>query len=181
MIVRTTASADQRARTSPGTSPSQGPERFGRLGGVGVRRVVRDQAAWPAIVLALVVANALAVLPAAARVTSAATTHHKLFVAVSQNMPAVAEKKLVVAVDVNQNGGPWASSEATPRKPAVFIQENSRRYLVKVFLETSCKGVCETMGYRISGAVRHKLMVIPSCQYANEVFTCSKIRVVKVY
>ena len=97
-------------------------------------------------------------------------------------MPAAAEKKLVVAVNVNQNGGPWASSEATPIKPAVFIQGNSRRYLVKVFLESSCKGVCETKGgYRVSGAARHKLMVIPSCQYANKVFTCSKIRVVKVY
>ncbi len=134
------------------------------------------------ILLALVVASALAVLPAAARTTSAASTHHKLFVAVKQNMPAAAEKKLVVAVNVNQNGGPWASSEATPSKPAVFTQNNSRRYLVKVFLESSCKGVCETKGgYRISGAARHKLMVIPSCQYANKVFTCSKIRVVKVY
>ena len=134
------------------------------------------------ILLALVVAGALAVLPAAARTTSAARTHHKLFVAVKQNMPAAAEKKLVVAVNVNQNGGPWASSEATPSKPAVFIQNNSRRYLVKVFLESSCKGVCETKGgYRISGAARHRLMVIPSCQYANKVFTCSKIRVVKVY
>jgi hypothetical protein len=133
------------------------------------------------ILLALVVATGLAVLPAAARTTSAAGTHHKLFVAVSQNMPAAAEKKLVVAVDVNQNGGPWASSEATPSKPAVFLQENSRRYLVKVFLESSCKGVCATRGYRISGAARHKLMVIPSCQYANEGFTCRKIRVVEVY
>ncbi len=134
------------------------------------------------ILLALVVASALTVLPAAARTTSAARTHHKLFVAVKQNMPAAAEKKLVVAVNVNQNGGPWASSEATSSKPAVFIQDNSRRYLVKVFLESSCKGVCETKGgYRISGAARHKLMVIPSCQYANKVFTCSKIRVVKVY
>jgi hypothetical protein len=132
------------------------------------------------ILLALVIASALAVLPAAARTTSAASTHH-LFVAVKQNMPAAAEKKLVVAVNVNQNGGPWASSEATPSKPAVFIQNNSRRYLVKVFVESSCKGLCETKGYRISGAARHKLMVIPSCQYANKVFTCSKIRVVKVY
>jgi len=62
------------------------------------------------------------------------------------------------------------------------MQDNSRRYLVKVFLESSCKGVCKTKsGYRISGAARHKLMVIPSCQYANKVFTCRKIRVVKVY
>ena len=112
---------------------------------------------------------------------SAAGTHH-LFVAVKQTMPAAAEKKLVIAVMVNQNGGPWASSEATASKPAVFIQNNSRRpYLVKVFLESTCKGVCETTGYRISGTARHKLMVIPSCQYANKVFTCSKIRVVKVY
>jgi hypothetical protein len=134
------------------------------------------------ILLALVVASAVAVLPAAARTTSAASTHHHLFVAVKPNMPAAAEKKLVVAVNVNQNGGPWASSEATASKPAVFIQQNSRRYLVKVFLESSCKGVCETKGgYRISGAARHKLMVIPSCQYAKKVFTCSKIRVVKVY
>jgi hypothetical protein len=133
------------------------------------------------ILLALVVASALAVLPAAARTTSAARIHHKLFVAVKQNMPAAAEKKLVVAVEVNQNGGPWASSEATPYKPAVFIQNNSRRYVVKTFLESSCKGVCETNGYGISGAARHKLMVIPTCQYANNVFTCSKIRVVKVY
>jgi hypothetical protein len=132
------------------------------------------------ILPALVVGGALAVLPAAARTTTAAS-HHKLFVAVKQNMPAVAEKKLVVAVNVNQNGGPWASSEATPSKPAVFTQENSRRYLVKVFLESSCKGACETDGYRISGAARHKLMVIPTCQYANKVFTCSKLRVVKVY
>ena len=133
------------------------------------------------ILLALVVASALAILPAAARTTSASSTDHKLFVAVKQSTPAAAEKKLVVAVIVNQNGGPWASSEATPSKPAVFIQENSRRYLVKVFLESSCKGVCETKGYRISGAARHKLMVIPSCQHANKIFTCSKIRVVKVY
>ena len=134
------------------------------------------------ILLALVVAGALAVLPAAARTTSAAGTHHKLFVAVKQNLPAAPEKKLVVAVNVNQNGGPWASSEATASKPAVFIQENGRRYLVKVFLESSCKGVCETKGgYGISGAARHELMVIPSCQYANKVFTCSKIRVVKIY
>jgi hypothetical protein len=134
------------------------------------------------ILLALVVAGALAVLPAAARTTSAAITHHKLFVAVKQNMPAAAEMKLVVAVNVNQNGGPFASSEATTSKPAVFIQQNSRRYLVKVFLESTCKGVCETKGgYRISGAARHKLMVIPTCQYANKVFTCSKLRVVKVY
>jgi hypothetical protein len=132
------------------------------------------------ILLALIAASALAVLPAAARTTGAAS-HHKLFVAVKQNMPAAAENKLVVAVMVNQNGGPWASSEATASKPAVFIQNNRRRYLVKVFLESSCKGVCETKGYRISGAARHKLMVIPSCQYANKVFTCSKIRVVKVY
>ena len=131
------------------------------------------------ILVALVVA--LTVLPAAARATSATRIQHKLFVAVKQNMPAAAEKKLVIAVMVNQNGGPWASSEATPSKPAVFIQNNSRRYLVKVFLESSCKGVCETTGYRISGAARHKLMVIPSCHYANKVFTCSKIRVVKVY
>ena len=103
------------------------------------------------ILLALVVASALAVVPAAARTTSAASTHHKLFVAVKQNMPAGADKKLVVAVNVNQNGGPWASSEATPSKPAVFIQDNSRGYLVKVFLESSCKGVCETKGYTISG------------------------------
>src|ERR1700749_4878773 len=133
------------------------------------------------LLLALAVASALAVLPAAARTTSDARTHHKLFVAVKQNMPAAAENKLVVAVNVNQNGGAWASSEATPSKPAVFIQNNSRRYLVKVFLESSCKGVCETKGYGISGAARHKLMVIPTCQYANTVFTCSRIRVVKVY
>lgn len=134
------------------------------------------------ILLALVVASALPVLPAAARTTSAASTHHKLFVSVKQNMPAAAEQKLVVAVNVNQNGGPWASSEATAIKPAVFIQENGRRYLVKVFLESSCKGVCETKGgYRISGSARHKLMVIPSCRYANRVFACSEIRVVKVY
>jgi hypothetical protein len=123
----------------------------------------------------------LAVLPAAARTASAARVHHKLFVAVKQNMPPAAAKKLVVAVNVNQNGGPWASSEATTSKPAVFIQANRRRYLVKVFLESSCKGACETTGYRISGAARHKLMVVPSCQYANKVFTCSKLRVVKVY
>jgi hypothetical protein len=133
------------------------------------------------ILLALVVVSALAVLPAAARTTSASSTHHQLFVAVKQSTPAAAERKLVVAVMVNQNGGPWASSEATPSKPAVFIQGNRRRYLVKVFLESSCKGVCGTNGYRISGAARHKLMVIPSCQYADKVFTCSKIRVVKVY
>jgi hypothetical protein len=134
------------------------------------------------ILLALVVASALAVLPAAAKTTRAASTHHKLFVAVQQNMPAAAESKLVIAVNVNQNGGPYASSEATASKPAVFLQNNSRGYLVKVFLESSCKGVCETKGgYRISGAARHKLMVIPTCQYANKVFTCSKIRVVKVY
>jgi hypothetical protein len=132
------------------------------------------------ILPALVVAGALAVLPAAARTTHAAT-HHKLFVAVEQTMPAAVEKNLVVAVNVNQNGGPFASSEATSSKPAVFIQDNSRRYLVKVFLESSCKGVCHTGGFRISGAARHKLMVIPTCQYADNVFTCSKIRVVKVY
>lgn len=133
------------------------------------------------ILPALVVAGAVAVLPAAARTASASGTHH-LFVAVKQTMPAAAEKKLVIGVDVNQNGGPFASSEATTSKPAVFIQANRHRYLVKVFLESSCKGVCETKGgYRISGATRHKLMVIPSCQYANKVFTCTKIRVVKVY
>jgi hypothetical protein len=133
------------------------------------------------ILLALVAASALAVLPAAARTTSAAS-HHKLFVAVKQNMPAAAENKLVIGVKVNQSGGPWASSEATPSKPAVFIQDNTRGYLVKVFFESTCKGVCETKGgYRISGAARHKLMVIPSCQYANEGFTCRKIRVVEVY
>jgi hypothetical protein len=129
--------------------------------------------------LALVAAGVLAVLPAAAR-TSAAS-HHKLFVSVKQTMPAAADGKLVIAVNVNQNGGPWASSEATTSKPAVFVQNNTRRYLVKVFLESSCKGVCQTNGYNISGAARHELMVIPSCQYANNVFTCSKIRVVKVY
>jgi hypothetical protein len=134
------------------------------------------------ILLALVAASALAAFPAAATTTSAARIHHKLFVAVKKNLPAAAEQKLVIAVMVNQNGGPWASSEATPSKPAVFIQDNPRRYLVKVFLESSCKGFCETKGgYRISGAARHKLMVIPRCQYANNVFTCSKIRVVKVY
>lgn len=132
------------------------------------------------ILLALVSATALAVLPAAARTTRTTSTHH-LFVAVKQNMPTAAEKKLVIAVDVNQNGGPAASSEATPFKPAVFIQDNSRRYLVKVFFESTCKGACETTGFRISGAARHKLMVIPSCQYADKVFTCSKLRVVKVY
>jgi hypothetical protein len=136
---------------------------------------------FPAVVLLTLVLSASAVLPAAARTTRAAS-HHKLFVSVKHNMPAAAEQKLVVAVNVNQNGGPWASSEATVSKPAVFIQNNSRRYLVKVFLESSCKGVCETKGgYRISGAARHKLMVIPTCQYANKVFTCSKLRVVKVY
>ena len=132
------------------------------------------------ILLVLVVAGAAAVLPAAARTTSAAR-HHKLFVAVKQNLPAAAEKNLVIAVNVNQNGGPWASSEATVSKPAVFIQDNSRRYLVKAFFESTCKGVCQTTGYRISGAARHKLMVIPTCQYANKVFTCSKLRLVKVY
>lgn len=133
------------------------------------------------ILLALVAAGALAVLPAAARTTTAAG-HHKLFVAVKQTMPAAAESKLVVAVDVNQNGGPFASSEATVSKPAVFVQQNNRRYLVKVFLESTCHGVCETKtGYRISGAARHKLMVIPTCQYADNAYTCTKIRVVKVY
>ena len=97
-------------------------------------------------------------------------------------MPAQAQNKLVIGVNVNQNGGPYASSEATSIKPAVFIQQNSRGYLVKVFLESSCMGVCSTKsGYRISGAARHKLMVIPTCTYANKVFSCSKIRVVKVY
>ncbi|HKD94803.1 MAG TPA: hypothetical protein VKB43_08880 [Gaiellaceae bacterium] len=134
------------------------------------------------ILLALAAASALAVLPAAARTTSAAGAHHKLFVAVKPTLPAAAEKNLVIAVNVNQNGGPFASSEATTSKPAVFIQQNSRRYLVKVFLESTCKGVCQTKsGYRISGAARHKLMVIPTCQYADKVFTCSKLRVVKVY
>lgn len=133
------------------------------------------------LLLALVAAGASAVFPAAARTTSAAGTHHKLFVSVKQNMAAAAEKKLAVAVEVNQNGGPWASSEATPSKPAVFIQDNGGRYLVKVFLESPCKGVCESEGYRIFGAARHALMVVPSCQYSNTVFTCSKIRVVKVY
>ena len=134
------------------------------------------------ILLAIVAASALAVLPAAARTTSVPRTHHKLFVAVKPIMPAAAQSKLVIAVNVNQNGGPYASSEATASKPAVFTQNNSRGYLVKVFLESSCKGVCETKsGYRISGAARHKLMVIPTCQYANKIFTCSKLRVVKVY
>src|SRR5690348_9749072 len=97
------------------------------------------------VLLALVAVSALAALPAAARATRAAT-HHKLFVAVKQNMPAAVEQKLVIAVDVNQNGGPYASSEATTSKPAVFIQQNRRRYLVKVFLESTCKGVCATTG-----------------------------------
>jgi hypothetical protein len=129
------------------------------------------------VLLALVAAGALAVLPAAAK----ATSHHKLFVAVKQNMPAAAESKLVVGVEVNQNGGPWAASEATASKPAVFVQNNRRRYLVKVFLESTCRGVCETKGYRVSGAARHKLMVIPTCQYADKTFTCSKHRVFKIY
>jgi hypothetical protein len=129
----------------------------------------------------LVVASALVVLPAAARTTTAAS-HHKLFVAVKQNMPAAAEKQLAIGIKINQSGGPYAGSEATPFKPAVFIQNNRRTYLVKVFFESTCKGACETKGgYRISGAARHKLMVIPTCQYANKVFTCSKLRVVKVY
>ena len=131
------------------------------------------------ILLALVAAGALAVLPAAARTSS---TRHKLFVAVKQTMPAADEKNLVIAVNVNQNGGPFASSEATTSKSAVFTQANSHVYLVKVFLESTCHGVCKTTsGYRISGAARHKLMVIPTCQYANKVFTCTKLRVVKVY
>jgi hypothetical protein len=97
-------------------------------------------------------------------------------------MPAADEKNLVIGVKVNQNGGPFASSEATTSKPAVFTQANRHVYLVKVFLESTCHGVCETRsGYRISGAARHKLMVIPTCQYANKVFTCTKLRVVKVY
>jgi hypothetical protein len=47
----------------------------------------------------------------------------------------------VVAVTVNQSGGPSASSEATPSKPAVFIQDNRRVYLVRVYKVCTCSKI----------------------------------------
>jgi hypothetical protein len=134
----------------------------------------------PAVVVLALVVSAATALPAAAKTNSALATH-KLIVAVKRNMPPAAEKKLAVLVMIRQKAVPPAGALATPDKPLVVIQDNRRVYRVKVEIDSSCTGTCSAKTYRISGAARHKLEVIPSCQLESSGFVCSKVKVVKIY
>jgi hypothetical protein len=132
-----------------------------------------------AIVLLALVLTATAVLPAAARTTTAVRTH-KLIVAVKKTMAPAAEKKLAVLVLISQNGGAPAGALATPSKPLTVFQSNSRLNRVKAVIDSACKGSCAA-SYRISGSANHKLEVIPSCRPKGSGFVCSKVKVVKIY
>jgi hypothetical protein len=132
-----------------------------------------------AIVLLAFVLTATAVLPAAARTTTAVRTH-KLIVAVKKTMAPAAEKKLAVLVLISQKGGAPAGALATPSKPLTVFQSNSRLNRVKAVIDSACKGSCAA-SYRISGSANHKLEVIPSCRPKGSGFVCSKVKVVKIY
>jgi hypothetical protein len=132
-----------------------------------------------AIVLLALVLTATAVLPAAARTTTAVRTH-KLIVAVKKTMAPAAEKKLAVLVLISQKGGAPAGALATPSKPLTVFQSNSRLNRVKAVIDSACKGSCAA-SYRISGSANHKLEVIPSCRPKGSGFVCSKVKVVKIY
>jgi hypothetical protein len=132
-----------------------------------------------AVVFLALVLSATAVLPAAAR-TSTAVRTHKLIVAVKKTMAPAAEKKLVVLVLITQNGGAPAGALATPSRPLTVLQSNSRLSRVKAVIEFPCKGSCHA-SYRISGSANHKLEVVPSCRPKGSGFVCSKVKIVKVY
>ena len=96
-------------------------------------------------------------------------------------MAPAAEKKLAVLVLISQNGGASAGALATPSKPLTVLQNNSGLYRVRAEIDSSCKGTCDARPYRISGAAKHKLEVVPSCQPAGSGFVCSKVKIVKIY
>jgi len=95
-------------------------------------------------------------------------------------MAPAAEKKLAVLVLITQNGGAPAGALATPSKPLTVFQSNSHLSLVRAVIEFPCKGSCHA-SYRISGALNHKLEVVPSCQPKGSALVCSKVKIVKVY
>jgi hypothetical protein len=131
-----------------------------------------------ALAVIALVSSATAVLPAAARTNEAVRTH-KLIVAVKNNLPPAAEKRLAVLVLI-RNGGAPAGALATPSKPLTVLLDNSVLYRVKAEIDSSCKGSCAA-SYRLSGSANHKLEVVPSCQRRGSGFVCSKVKIVKIY
>lgn len=130
------------------------------------------------IVLALV-SSATAVLPAAANTNKAVVTH-TLIVAVKNDLPPAAEKKLAVLVLISQNGGAPAGAVATPGRPLTVRLGNGRLYRVKAEIDSACKGTCAG-SYRISGSANHRLEIVPGCRLSGPGVVCSKIEIVKVY
>lgn len=132
-----------------------------------------------AVALLTLVVSATAGLPASAKTDKAARTH-KLIVAVEKNMPPAAEKKFAVLVLLSENGDARAGAVATPSGPLTVLNDNSRVYLVKVEIDSSCKGSCRA-SYRLSGSANHKLEVVPSCELKGSAFVCRTVKIVKVY
>lgn len=132
-----------------------------------------------AVVVLALVANATAVLPAAAKTNKPLVTH-KLIVAVKRNLAPAAEKKLAVLVLISQNGSAPAGTVATPSKPRTVLLDNGGLYRVKAEIDSSCKGSCHA-SYRISGSANHKLEVVPGCRAKGSGFVCSKVKIVKLY
>lgn len=132
-----------------------------------------------AVVVLALASGATAVRPASAITTNAVVTH-KLIVAVKNNLPPAAEKKLAVLVLITQNSGAPAAAVATPAKPLTILLDNSGLYRVKAEIDAACKGSCAA-SYRISGSANHKLEIVPSCRPNGAGFACSRIAIVKVY
>jgi hypothetical protein len=69
---------------------------------------------------------------------------------------------------------------ATASKPLTVLLARIGFYRVKAQIDTSCSGSCAA-SYRISGAAKHKLEVIPACRPKGSGFACSKVRIVRLY
>jgi hypothetical protein len=140
--------------------------------------VLRPFLVAPVVVLALV-ASAAAVLPAAAE-TRQAVVAHKLIVAVEKKPPRAAGRKLAFLVLVRRDGGAPAGAVATQGTPLTVLLADSGLYRVKAELDLSCRGSC-TASARISGEANHELVIVPTCRREGSGFSCSKVKLVKVY
>jgi hypothetical protein len=137
---------------------------------------VRSNLVTCALLLAAL-AGVLALSAAAA--TNRAGGTHRLIVMVKKTLAPAAEQKLAVIVLISRNGGAPAGALATARKPVTVLQ-SSGSYLVKVEIDSACKGGCEAH-YRISGSADHELQVVPSCRPRGSGFVCSRVKIVRVY
>jgi hypothetical protein len=131
-----------------------------------------------AVALVTLVSSATAVAPAAAGTDRTVVTHH-LIVGVEKNMAPAAEKKLAFLVLLRRDGGPPAGAVVTAAKPLTVLLAGGL-YRVRVEVDSPCKGTCDA-SRRVSGAVDHRLEVVPRCRAAGPGFVCSTIEIVQVY